>query len=214
MLFCWLAASVAIKSILLPVDLEPFWILPHVFESYQRLKMEKQYSYIFFPCLWGKVQIIELSYCPDLLPGALSKLTGKQQVSGAREAARQKPSVQSNTKTSLCFGGYLCLSVVAQYSYSFSPERLDFASVPVSFVILFLTFAFLFGWRSRRIYKQRSRMRWRQRTAQGNHIEATYEKAALTKIRFKEETIVMLEELFYSAMFWLVGDSGHDLADS
>jgi len=34
-----------------------------------------------------------------------------------------------------------------------------------------------------------------ERIAQGKHIEVVYEKAVLTKIRFKEETIVKLKEL-------------------
>lgn len=47
-------------------------------------------------------------------------------------------------------------------------------------------------------------MRWRERIAQGNHIEAVYEKAALAKIRFKEETIVKLKKLFSLQYFgWL-----------
>lgn len=47
-------------------------------------------------------------------------------------------------------------------------------------------------------------MRRRERIAQGNHIEAVYEKAALTKIRFKEETIDKLKELFSLQYFgWL-----------
>lgn len=88
MLFCWLAASVAIQSILLPVDLGPFWILHYVIESYQSPKMGKLYSYTFFLYFPEKVEIIELSYFPALLPGALSNLTGKQQVSTSQGSSK------------------------------------------------------------------------------------------------------------------------------
>lgn len=52
--------------------------------------------------------VLFLSYFPSLLPRALSNLTGKQQVSTSQEAARQKLSVLSSTKTSPCLLGSFC----------------------------------------------------------------------------------------------------------
>lgn len=75
--------------------------------------------------------------------------------------------------------------------------------MPTWIVVLFLTFAFLSGWRGTRLYKP-SRTTCIEKVAQGNHIETAYEKAALTKIRFKEETTVKLKKLFSLQCFgWL-----------
>lgn len=195
MLFCWLAASVAIQSILLPVDLGLFWILHYVIESYQRPKMGKLYSYTSLFIFQKRCKSLS---CHIFLTSYLEHWATWQANSKsppAREAARQKLSVLSSTKTSLLLT-WVFLWILSQYSCFFFRERLDLAVVPTWILVLFLTFAFLSGWRSGRIYKQRCRMRWRERIAQGSHIAAVYEKAALTKIRFKEETIVKLKELF------------------
>lgn len=192
MLFCWVAASVAIKvSILLPLGLGCFWILLHSIESHQRPKMSKLCS--FFSYLSGKVQITKVSCFPALLARALSKLAGKlvSTSQGSSKVEGVHSAQQSDISMLTWVFFFLAVSI---FLYLFFPERLDLASMPTWIVVLFLTFAFLSGWRGRRLYKQSTRCM--DRVAQGNHIEAAYEKAALTKKSFKEETTVKLKQLF------------------
>lgn len=116
MLFCWVAASVAIKVSVLAIGLGPFWILLHVMESHQRPKMSKLYS--FFPYLSGKVQITELSYFPALLAGPLSNLAGKQQVSTSQGSGKAE-GVCSVQQSDISILTWVFFSLLYQYSYIF-----------------------------------------------------------------------------------------------
>lgn len=105
-----------------------------------------------------------------LLPRALNDLTGKQQVFTNLQAARQKLSVFFQNQDIFMLTWVFCL-FPSQYTFLLHTERLDFGSGPTWILALFLTFAFMSGWRSR---EHINKMRWRDRISQENCIETKW----------------------------------------
>lgn len=136
-------------------------------------------------------------------PPAQSNLTGKEQIS-TQEAARQKLSILSSTKTSPCFlWSFVCshLSILVSFflkGWTFHQPLVEFLSPS--------NLCFPFWLKKQRIYK-RCGMRWQERIAQGNHTEW---KSSFSWKKVQGGDNTQAEEELFSAASWAVEDSGHD----
>lgn len=141
--------------------------------SWNHVKGWRQRNYTpwpFYSICQERCKLLSCDYvflCHIFCPPAQSTEWSDRQTASLHQSAGSKAKTVSSVHNQDIFmlTWVFCL-FPSQYTFLLYTERLDLGSVPTWILALFLTFAFMSGWRSR---KHTKKMRWRDRISQENY---------------------------------------------